>query len=126
MGYPLDAITDITKERRDVMNIEQALQCLIVFNEWRRGERDDCDEPKVVGKAIDLAIKVINESIDNHVKESKEMKTETDKAKALEDTTNIQTTFKKVDEEFRVSDKAYLKSKRKIMKLLKRIDARRG
>lgn len=52
------------------MNSVQALQTLVVFNEWRRGDRDDCDDPTTIGKAIDYAIGAIDREIAAHVKQA--------------------------------------------------------
>lgn len=52
------------------MNDVAAIQVLQVFNEWRRGDRDDCDDPKTIGLAIDWAIKRLDDHIDTHVKDA--------------------------------------------------------
>lgn len=37
-----------------------AIQCLSVHNEWRRGERDDQDDPKEIGESIDIAVRAMD------------------------------------------------------------------
>lgn len=57
--------TPLTEKK---MNGPAAIQTLQVFNEWRRGDREDCDDPKTIGDAIDYAIGAIDREITQHVK----------------------------------------------------------
>lgn len=49
----------------------RAMQCLSVHNEWRRGQRDDQDDPKAIGEAIDTAVKAMDFVIKAYVKSVK-------------------------------------------------------
>ena len=43
------------------MTIEQALEILIEYQEWRRGAEIPMQEPRIIGEAIDVAIEVLKE-----------------------------------------------------------------
>ena len=41
------------------MTIEQALEILIEYQEWRRGAEIPMQEPRIIGEAIDVAIELL-------------------------------------------------------------------
>lgn len=46
------------------MNITEALQILVQYNKWRRSDKQiDMLDPKRIGEAIDVAIKVLEKTV---------------------------------------------------------------
>ena len=56
------------------MTIEQALEILIEYQEWRRGAEIPMQEPRIIGEAIDVAIEVLKGKTKNESKVVKKAK----------------------------------------------------
>ena len=50
------------------MNNKEALQILQEYNQWRRGSDKPMPNPKVIGLAIDQAVKVLSSVLDENKK----------------------------------------------------------
>ncbi len=79
-GYAVNALTDTNvgqipegyaKKLAEISHeCVGAMQCLSVHNQWRRGKRDDQDDPKAVGESIDIAVRAMDFLIGLHVKQA--------------------------------------------------------